>query len=99
MRHPMPTATVPAQLRSFGCNAAAFLQNGLMSGNGMVRRCSCPTSKRSWQGTPKDKELAVSPTPNSVIAVIGIDIGKNSFHVVGHDARSAIVLRQNGREA
>ena len=30
----------------------------------------------------------------STIAVIGIDIGKNSFHVVGHDARGAIVLRQ-----
>ena len=30
----------------------------------------------------------------SAIAVIGIDIGKNSFHVVGHDARGAIVLRQ-----
>src|SRR5580704_12022839 len=28
------------------------------------------------------------------IAVIGIDIGKNSFHVVGHDQRGAIVLRQ-----
>ena len=28
------------------------------------------------------------------IAVIGIDIGKNSFHVVGHDKRGAIVLRQ-----
>jgi hypothetical protein len=26
--------------------------------------------------------------------VIGIDIGKNSFHVVGHDHRGAIVLRQ-----
>jgi len=31
---------------------------------------------------------------NSTIAVIGIDIGKNSFHVVGHDKRGAIVLRQ-----
>jgi len=29
----------------------------------------------------------------SAIAVIGIDIGKNSFHVVGHDERGAIVLR------
>jgi len=28
------------------------------------------------------------------IAVIGIDIGKNSFHVVGHDKRGAIVLRR-----
>jgi transposase len=31
---------------------------------------------------------------NAVIAVIGIDIGKNSFHVVGLDAKGAIVLRQ-----
>jgi transposase len=32
--------------------------------------------------------------PSSVIAVIGIDIGKNAFHVVGLDGRGAIVLRQ-----
>jgi transposase len=31
---------------------------------------------------------------NSVIAAIGIDIGKNSFHVVGLDGRGAIALRQ-----
>ena len=31
---------------------------------------------------------------NSAIAVIGIDIGKNSFHLVGLDKRGAIVLRQ-----
>jgi transposase len=42
----------------------------------------------------KDKEHAMSQTPNSAITVIGIDIGKNSFHVVGHDARGTIVLRQ-----
>src|ERR1700756_5599092 len=36
----------------------------------------------------------MSQTPNTAIAVIGIDIGKNSFHVVGHDTRGAIVLRQ-----
>ena len=30
----------------------------------------------------------------SAIAVVGIDIGKNSFHVVGHDERGASVLRQ-----
>jgi hypothetical protein len=42
----------------------------------------------------KDKEHAMSQTPNTAIAVIGIDIGKNSFHVVGHNARGAIVLRQ-----
>jgi len=31
---------------------------------------------------------------NTAIAVIGIDIGKNSFHVVGLDDRGAIALRQ-----
>jgi transposase len=31
---------------------------------------------------------------NTAISVIGIDIGKNSFHVVGLDKRGAIVLRQ-----
>jgi transposase len=33
-------------------------------------------------------------TARTAIAVVGIDIGKNSFHVVGHDERGAIVLRQ-----
>ena len=31
---------------------------------------------------------------NSEIAVIGIDIGKNSFHVVGCDDRGTIMLRR-----
>jgi hypothetical protein len=31
---------------------------------------------------------------NSKVAVIGIDIGKNSFHIVGQDRRGARVLRQ-----
>src|SRR3954464_3223012 len=31
---------------------------------------------------------------NSKIAAIGIDIGKNSFHIVGQDRRGALVLRQ-----
>ena len=36
----------------------------------------------------------MSQTTQSAVAVIGIDIGKNSFHIVGHDERGAIVLRQ-----
>jgi transposase len=36
----------------------------------------------------------MSQNSNSTIAVVGIDIGKNSFHVVGLDVRGAIVLRQ-----
>ena len=36
----------------------------------------------------------MSQKPESAIAVVGIDIGKNSFHVVGLDKRGAIMLRQ-----
>jgi transposase len=35
--------------------------------------------------------MSTAPT---AIAVIGIDIGKNSFHIVGLDDRGARVLRQ-----
>ena len=35
--------------------------------------------------------MSTAPT---AIAVIGIDIGKNSFHIVGLDDRGAMVLRQ-----
>jgi len=36
----------------------------------------------------------MSETAHSAIAAVGIDIGKNSFHVVGLDSRGAVVLRQ-----
>jgi transposase len=36
----------------------------------------------------------MSQNPNAGIAIVGIDIGKNSFHIVGLDQRGAIVLRQ-----
>src|SRR5712672_912609 len=36
----------------------------------------------------------MSKTATAEIAVIGIDIGKNSFHVVGFDKKGSIVLRQ-----
>src|SRR3981189_3012065 len=65
-----------------------------MPENGMVRPCSRPSRNQSWQGAPKTKEHAMSEKLNSAIAVIGIDIGKNSFHLVGQDRRGRIVLRQ-----
>ena len=36
----------------------------------------------------------MSQNLNNAIVVIGIDIGKNSFHMVGLDSRGAIGLRQ-----
>src|ERR1700693_1308713 len=36
----------------------------------------------------------MSNQSNSTVATMGIDIGKNSYHVVGLDKRGEIVLRQ-----
>src|SRR4030095_5501630 len=36
----------------------------------------------------------MAETVKSAVAVVGIDIGKNSFHVIGLDRRGAVVLRQ-----
>src|ERR1700737_4138521 len=60
----------------------------------MVRPCSGPASTRSWQGGAQDKEHAMSQKLDISPAVVGIDIGKNSFHIVGQNQRGAIVLRQ-----
>ena len=66
---------------------------------GWSGRAPPPASKRSWPGGTKVKEHAMSQKLNSAIAVIGIDIGKNSFHIIGQNQRGAIVLRQNGHVA
>jgi transposase len=36
----------------------------------------------------------MAETQKRAVAVVGIDIGKTSFHIVGLDERGAIVLRQ-----
>jgi transposase len=42
----------------------------------------------------KYEEHAMPEIAHSAVAVVGIDIGKNSFHIVGLDRQGAIVLRQ-----
>jgi hypothetical protein len=42
----------------------------------------------------QDKEHAMSQKLDASPAVIGIDIGKNSFHIIGQNQRGAFVLRQ-----
>ncbi|HEX9321857.1 MAG TPA: hypothetical protein VF913_07015 [Xanthobacteraceae bacterium] len=38
--------------------------------------------------------MRTSQKTTGIIATIGIDIGKNTFHLVGLDKRGAIVLQQ-----
>jgi hypothetical protein len=51
-------------------------------------------SKLAWGS--EDQEHAISEQSNRANAVIGIDIGENSFHVVGHDQHGAIDPKQMG---
>jgi transposase len=53
-----------------------------------------PCQRKMLAMGTEDKEYAMSQKLNSAIAAIGIDIGKNSFHLVGQDRRGALVLRQ-----
>ena len=57
---------------------------------GWSGRAPAPPASEAGKGRQRRGARHVS----TAIAVIGIDLGKNSFHVVGHDARGAIVLRQ-----
>ena len=52
-----------------------------------------PAGKLSREGHQRQGARHVSDS-DAAIAVVGMDIGKNSFRVISHDARGAIVLRQ-----
>jgi hypothetical protein len=43
----------------------------------------------------KSKEHRISNKSIPTVATMGIDIGRNSFHVVGFDQRGPILLRQS----
>src|ERR1700738_4262021 len=61
---------------------------------GWSGRAPALSAGQTGKGAPKTKEHVMSQNLNSEVAVIGIDIGKNSFHIVGQDRRGALVLRQ-----
>src|ERR1700730_3984616 len=61
---------------------------------GWPGRAPALSESQTGKGAPKTKEHAMSQKLDSKVAVIGIDIGKNSFHIVGQDRRVALVLRQ-----
>ena len=52
-----------------------------------------PRQRLGWQGRQR-QGARHGERQKRAVAVVGIDIGKNSFHIVGLDRRGAIVLRQ-----
>src|SRR4030081_4028979 len=65
-----------------------------MSANGNGPAVLPPYQQRMLAGGTEDKEHAMSQKLDTSPAVVGIDIGKNSFHIVGQNQRGAIVLRE-----
>src|SRR6516165_1899193 len=61
---------------------------------GWCGRAPASPAKYVWMGLPRQRSTAMSNKSNSTVATMGIDIGKNAFHLVGLDRRGAIVLRQ-----
>ena len=62
--------------------------NAVMSENGMVRAVLQPCHKANLARGIEGKEFAMSRKLGSAITVIGIDIGKNAFHIVAMRKRS-----------
>src|ERR1700693_25821 len=78
------------------CGQAGFLKVAMAPAPRPVMGWSgrAPAAPASQAGTGHDRRsTAMCNKSNATIATIGIDIGKNSFHVVGLDQRGAIVLR------
>ena len=71
-----------ASKRSTGTGTGSAPVTSAMGWSG---RAPAPPVIKAGKGMKKDKEHAMSQKFNAAIAVIGIDIGKNSFHIVGHD--------------
>jgi hypothetical protein len=60
---------------------------------GWSGRAPAPPAIEAGKGR-QDKEHAMSQKLDTSPAAIGIDIGNNSFHIVGQNQRGTIVLRQ-----
>jgi hypothetical protein len=64
--------------------------------NGMVRLCSCPSSKRCCGGTIGKRSTAMSNKPNSTFATMGIDSSPTAPSV--SSKRTAAVMRGQGKK-
>src|SRR5262249_34590869 len=66
-----------------------------MSANGMARPCSRPARHKILRGIEKQgaRPMLQKFAQSTAVSTIGIDLGKNSFHLVDLDQRGAIVLQ------
>src|SRR5262249_45713175 len=61
---------------------------------GRVQRLLCWTAVGGRYAKLKEHAMRTSQHSLDTVSTIGIDVGKNTFHLVGFDPRGAIVLQQ-----
>src|SRR5215510_5353407 len=66
----------------------------LMGWPGRVQRLLCWTRLGRRYAKLKEHAMRTSQQSLDTVSTIGIDVGKNTFHLVGFDPRGAIVLQQ-----
>src|SRR5262249_56768497 len=77
------------------CGGAPPRLEGQLAPLHWPRRAPAPASRKAGSGYQNQEHSMPHNTSRlEAIATIGIDIGKNTFHVVGLDRNGAIVLRQ-----
>src|SRR5262252_4759368 len=61
---------------------------------GWTRRAPASRSRKpAWGCENQEHPMPRVTSSSNIIATIGIDIGKNTFHVIGLDDKGAIILR------
>src|SRR6266702_8981293 len=66
----------------------------LMGWPGRAQRLICWTAAGRREATLKEHAMRTSQKTAGIITTIGIDLGKNTFHLVGFDQRGVIILQQ-----
>src|SRR6201987_2451383 len=62
---------------------------------GWTGRAPAPNGSQSAPGACQERSTTMPrTTPLHAVITIGIDMGKNTLHLIGLDARGAIVLRE-----
>src|SRR6266536_2071568 len=61
---------------------------------GRAQRLICRTEAGRREARLKEHAMRTSQKTAGIITTIGIDLGKNTFHLIGFDQRGAIILQQ-----
>src|SRR6266511_2263814 len=84
----MKRASLPLQYYLLRC------MSRLMGWPGRAQRLICWTVAGRREATLKEHAMRTSQKTAGIITTIGIDLGKNMFHLVGFDQRGVIILQQ-----